>query len=401
MDLYADLPLAKGTSAGLPGTKETTNDKSKVNWKAPALVPQLMQARKSTLPSSGPDKNPPNDSATGKRTSTPPNFLAIAGFKPTSVLRKPVQTSKREEKLVQSRVVDPSPSQNVPDGQNVPAVGDIQRETLVNTFFQSNARDEYDPARPNSYEVYCEERTNKKKLDKVKRDLEKRQRVQEEEAKKERAKLVKDVEAGKVPSLGTGRGRGMTLPAWMQKKISESANAESDLPEERDQESVPTVSGQFDDPVVHSEAESLNKSCSKDVRDQEGQTSQTPIQELTLSTPKSSAVTNSAPNRRKGKTVPQRSRVILLQNMVTPDEVDDHLGSEVKEECSQKYGPVRNCIIYKVVSHPEAIRIFVEFENVQDADRAVAGLNGRFFGGRKVLATNYNESKFRRLDFSA
>ena len=55
--------------------------------------------------------------------------------------------------------------------------------------------------------------------------------------------------------------------------------------------------------------------------------------------------------------------------MVTPDEVDDHLGSEVKEECSQKYGPVRNCIIYKVVSHPEAIRIFVEFENVQDADR--------------------------------
>lgn len=61
--------------------------------------------------------------------------------------------------------------------------------------------------------------------------------------------------------------------------------------------------------------------------------------------------------------------------MVTPAEVDDHLGNEVKEECAEKYGAVRNCIIYKV-SHPgEAIRIFVEFENVQDADRGtfVAG----------------------------
>lgn len=47
--------------------------------------------------------------------------------------------------------------------------------------FQSNYRDEYNPARPNSYEAYCEERLNKKKLEQVKRELERRQQEQERE----------------------------------------------------------------------------------------------------------------------------------------------------------------------------------------------------------------------------
>lgn len=144
-----------------------------------------MQARKPASSSVGSDKNSARDSAPEKRNkssgSTPPNLLAVAGFKPTSVVRKPVQCTKREEKPVQPRLASTILPQNVSDGPNPSAGGDIQREGLVNTFFQSNSRDEYDPARPNSYEVYCEERTNKKKMEKVKRDLEKRQRVQEEE----------------------------------------------------------------------------------------------------------------------------------------------------------------------------------------------------------------------------
>lgn len=50
-------------------------------------------------------------------------------------------------------------------------------------FFQSNYRDEYNPARPNSYEAYCEERLNKKKLEQVKRELERRQQEQEREVR--------------------------------------------------------------------------------------------------------------------------------------------------------------------------------------------------------------------------
>lgn len=52
-------------------------------------------------------------------------------------------------------------------------------------FFQSNYRDEYNPARPNSYEAYCEERLNKKKLEQVKRELERRQQEQEREVRYE------------------------------------------------------------------------------------------------------------------------------------------------------------------------------------------------------------------------
>lgn len=48
-------------------------------------------------------------------------------------------------------------------------------------FFQATYRDEYNPARPNSYEAFCEERDNKKKLEQVKRELDRRQREQDEE----------------------------------------------------------------------------------------------------------------------------------------------------------------------------------------------------------------------------
>lgn len=65
------------------------------------------------------------------------------------------------------------------------------QQSVVNTltttgsahFFQPNYRDEYNPARPNSYEAYCEERLNKKKLEQVKRELERRQQEQEREVR--------------------------------------------------------------------------------------------------------------------------------------------------------------------------------------------------------------------------
>ena len=50
-------------------------------------------------------------------------------------------------------------------------------------FFQQTYRDEYQPARPNSYEMYCKERQEKKKLEQVKRELSRRQREQEREVR--------------------------------------------------------------------------------------------------------------------------------------------------------------------------------------------------------------------------
>jgi hypothetical protein len=41
------------------------------------------------------------------------------------------------------------------------------------------------------------------------------------------------------------------------------------------------------------------------------------------------------------------SVVVVLRNMVTPEEVDEDLEDEVQEECS-KYGQVERVIIYQV-----------------------------------------------------
>nr|AEE62404.1 unknown [Dendroctonus ponderosae] len=93
------------------------------------------------------------------------------------------------------------------------------------------------------------------------------------------------------------------------------------------------------------------------------------------------------------------SKVVLLKNMVGPGEVDDDLEPEVKDECNTKYGPVASCIIHEIPHDDpeEAVRIFVEFQRIESAIKAVVDLNGRFFGGRQVKATFYDTEKFDNL----
>uniref|UniRef100_A0A3P8WPQ7 Splicing factor 45 n=1 Tax=Cynoglossus semilaevis TaxID=244447 RepID=A0A3P8WPQ7_CYNSE len=93
------------------------------------------------------------------------------------------------------------------------------------------------------------------------------------------------------------------------------------------------------------------------------------------------------------------TKVVLLRNMVGRGEVDEDLEGETKEEC-EKYGKVVKCVIFEIAEVPdeEAVRIFLEFERVESAIKAVVDLNGRYFGGRVVKACFYNLDKFRVLD---
>ncbi|XP_065901529.1 splicing factor 45-like [Dysidea avara] len=95
------------------------------------------------------------------------------------------------------------------------------------------------------------------------------------------------------------------------------------------------------------------------------------------------------------------SKVILLKNMVGPGEVDDDLQPEVTEECS-KYGEVVKCLVYEIPSLPdhEAVRIFVEFNRVESAIKAVVDLNGRFFGGRTVSGNFFDHKRFANYDLA-
>ncbi|KAK6009080.1 hypothetical protein OSTOST_26023 [Ostertagia ostertagi] len=70
-----------------------------------------------------------------------------------------------------------------------------------------------------------------------------------------------------------------------------------------------------------------------------------------------------------------RSTVLVLRNMVSPDEIDEYLEEEIKEECS-KYG------------------------DVQEVDAARAALDKRFFGGHTVSAEVYDQAMFDHNDLS-
>ncbi|EDV96428.1 poly(U)-binding-splicing factor half pint [Drosophila grimshawi] len=104
---------------------------------------------------------------------------------------------------------------------------------------------------------------------------------------------------------------------------------------------------------------------------------------------------------------PQDSRVIILRNMVGPDDVDETLQEEIQEECS-KFGIVSRVIIFneKQTENEDddeaeiIVKIFVEFSAGVEAMRGKDALHGRFFGGRRVVAELYDQSLFDQGDLS-
>ena len=52
------------------------------------------------------------------------------------------------------------------------------------------------------------------------------------------------------------------------------------------------------------------------------------------------------------------------------------------------------------VPDDEAVRIFIEFERLEAAIKALVDLNGRFFGGRTVKASFYDDVKFKEFQLA-
>jgi hypothetical protein len=54
----------------------------------------------------------------------------------------------------------------------------------------------------------------------------------------------------------------------------------------------------------------------------------------------------------------------VLDDLVDPDEVDEYLRDEIKEECD-KYGIVLNCVVHHLQGRDTyKIRVYVEYQNV-------------------------------------
>ncbi|KAG6966048.1 hypothetical protein JG688_00006958, partial [Phytophthora aleatoria] len=512
MDLYADLPLAKGAKAssaldsdGKP--KASLSSTSSVWASAPLMVPQAAKNKSNNRPAAVVTSSTsmlPAALAAGRGKSPTRSTISLA-FKPASVARRataanPVFQKKQEEKPETARPAGIGLGYVAATEVKVTSVQQHQKQEKEDVdvglgaagghFFQATYRDEYHPARPNSYEVYCKEREDRTKMEEVKKVLSRRQREQEREGKLEREQLAKDLAEGRAPAMKlpspAGRGRGMTMPAWMRKKIEENAAVAASQPEsehdgDRECESkssevnATATEGQFEDAaeprggpgfsnrgtgfsssapsslassgratMTESNAQSRGSGGHHDSRDRDSSerrhshrpeldefgrelrpkrkyedqsdkkhedrgVSSSNFDDRLDNRNRSSDIPSSNEKRRRtsgwDSRLPEKtsliSRVVLLQNMVGPGEVDDELQEEVKGECSEKYGPVTKCMIYEVtgrVSPEEAVRIFVQFRNAGDATK---GLNGRFFGGRKVKAVYYDEGKFERMDLTS
>jgi splicing factor U2AF subunit len=96
------------------------------------------------------------------------------------------------------------------------------------------------------------------------------------------------------------------------------------------------------------------------------------------------------------------SRVVELKNMLTlgdleSDEEYQDIMEDTKDECSQ-FGSLKSVVVPR--SGPGATKIFLEYLTKEDAAKAIAGLAGRTFDGRKVLAAFFSEEKFAAKDYS-
>jgi splicing factor U2AF subunit len=102
-----------------------------------------------------------------------------------------------------------------------------------------------------------------------------------------------------------------------------------------------------------------------------------------------------------------RSRVLLLLNMVTgddlmdADEYDDIL-QDVKTECD-RFGKVLDLQIPRPLGRsgegPGVGKVFVRFETADDCEAALKGIAGRKFSERTVVATFYPEVLYPFVKF--
>lgn len=99
------------------------------------------------------------------------------------------------------------------------------------------------------------------------------------------------------------------------------------------------------------------------------------------------------PARPNIPTQAMQSRSVLLKNMFDPEEEterdwDKDLADDVKGECEEKYGKVE---AIKVERETQG-EIYVKFDSVETAKKAVQGLNGRWFGGKQVTAAPISDA---------
>ncbi|WVQ74830.1 hypothetical protein IAR50_004437 [Cryptococcus sp. DSM 104548] len=90
------------------------------------------------------------------------------------------------------------------------------------------------------------------------------------------------------------------------------------------------------------------------------------------------------------------SAYIVVSNMFNPEEETERnwdldLAEDVKGEVESKYGQVVRIKVEKM----SAGEVYIQFAEIDSATKAIRGLNGRFFGGRMLMAGYISETLFK------
>lgn len=399
MDLFGDLPVAKkncgsgGTSCtlfgGLPAAASSASAAGEAN------AQQIGKENTSETDNTKTSAAAEGSAASSEKRKSTASLVSVVGKAGTSLAFVPqaISQARKKKKL--------SSQQSTKKVETYKAIveeeGKEKSETLKNSEYalKSNAVDEsistqhesneiddreqsseepypenepesirllhesvtpanaYNPHFPNDYLAHLE----RKKTERIQRELQHSalQRVEQQERlrkkiEEERKKIESSGDLNKIVEMragiggenttglggagrGRGRGRGVqNLPAWLVKKQQEQQRAA----EESSLSNAPIVPiGQFGD----ADDDDDDENC-----------------------------------------------VITLFNMVAPGEIDEHLATDIREECEEQSLKVVDIKIFDASSTSDFVRADITFANGMAARDAVRLFNGRKFGDRQVTA---------------
>ncbi|XP_074276693.1 DNA-damage-repair/toleration protein 111 [Silene latifolia] len=272
----------------------------------------------------------------------------------------------------------------------------------------SSVVEEYDPARPNSYEDYRREKKIKARDAEIRRELERRH-LEDQERDKDKDKVVRNVAvsgeeawqrraamSGGGPPMGEGEGDGFSIGKSETVGLGVGAGGQMTAAQRmmakmgwKEGQGLGRQEQGITTPLM---AKKTDRRAGVIVNASEKkQQQQQSLQEQEKKAVKSVSF-NGPP-----------TRVLLLRNMVGPGEVDDELEDEVASECA-KYGTVTRVLIFEITEPDfpsiEAVRIFIQFERPEETTKAYIDLDGRFFGGRVVRAAFYDEDRFNKNELA-